>query len=39
MVDQVESVDYVSRRATLLATAPPELLHQVLAILDACIYE
>ena len=39
MVDQVKSVDYVSRRANLFATAPPGLLDQVLAILDACIYE
>jgi len=37
MVDQVKSVDCVSRRD--IATAPPELMDQVLAILDACIYE
>ncbi len=39
MVDQVKSVDCVNRRAKLIATAPPELMDQVLAILDACIYE
>ena len=39
MVDQVKSVDYFSRGAKLIATAPPELMDQVLAILDACIYE
>ena len=39
MVDQVKSVDYSSRRAKPIATASPELMDQVLAILDACIYE
>ena len=38
MVDQVKSVDYISRNAKRIARAPTQLLDEVLAILDACIY-
>ncbi len=37
MVDQVKSVRL--RQPPGKLTAPPELMDQVLAILDACIYE
>ncbi|NOX96574.1 MAG: mRNA-degrading endonuclease [Nitrospirae bacterium] len=38
MVDQIKSVDYNSRKAKFIEKAPTELLNEVLAILDACIY-
>ncbi len=38
MVDQVKSVDYNSRKAEFIEKASTELLNEVLAILDACIY-
>ena len=38
MVDQVKSIDYSSRKAKRIAKAPLQLLEEVLAILDACIY-
>jgi mRNA interferase MazF len=38
MVEQVKAVDYRSRTATRIASAPPELLDEVLAVLDACIF-
>ena len=38
MVDQVKSVDYNSRKAKFIEKASTELLNEVLAILDACIY-
>ena len=38
MVEQVKSVDFRARRAKRLATASPEMLDEVLSILDACIY-
>ena len=39
MVEQVKSVDYASRRARRIGCATPEVMDEVLAILDACIYE
>jgi mRNA interferase MazF len=39
MVDQMKSVDYKSRKAKFIEKASHELLCEVLAILDACIYE
>ena len=39
MVEQVKSVDYASRRARRIGRATPEVMDEVLAILDACIYE
>lgn len=38
MVEQVKSVDFRSRRATRIRTAPQEILDEVLSLLDACIY-
>ena len=38
MVDQVKSVDYDSRKAKFIEKASIELLNEVLAIIDACIY-
>lgn len=38
MVDQVKSVDYDSRKAKFIEKPSTELLNEVLAILDACIY-
>lgn len=38
MVDQVKSVDYNSRKVKFIEKASTELLNEVLAILDACIY-
>jgi mRNA interferase MazF len=38
MVEQVKSVDYVTRNVKIIQTAPATLLQEVLAILDACIY-
>lgn len=39
MVEQVKSVDYRSRNAKLIGPASRETLDEVLAILDACVYE
>ncbi len=38
MVEQVKSIDYASRKASRIAEAPVELMDEVLALLDACIY-
>jgi len=37
MVDQVKSVDYVSRRVRYIEKAPNELIHDVIGVLDACV--
>ena len=39
MVEQVKSVDYSSRRAHRIGHATPDVMDEVLAILDSCIYE
>ena len=39
MVDQMKSVDYESRKAKFIEKAPAEVLNEVLAILDAILYE
>jgi mRNA interferase MazF len=39
MVEQVKSIDYVSRRAQFIDKAPEEIFNEVLAILDACIFD
>ncbi len=39
MVDQMKSVDYKSRKAKFIEKAPAEVLNEVLAILDAILYE
>lgn len=38
MVDQIKSVDYNSRKAKFIEKSSTELLNEVLAIFDACIY-
>jgi mRNA interferase MazF len=38
MVDQIRSVDFSARRAKRVGSAPVELVDEVLAILDACLY-
>lgn len=38
MVDQVKSVDCIARNAKFIDKAPPHLLADVLAILDAFVY-
>ena len=38
MVEQVKSIDFKSRKARRIGKASPELLGEVLSILDACIY-
>jgi mRNA interferase MazF len=39
MVEQTRSLDYKSRKAKFIETAPSDTLDDVLAILDACIYD
>lgn len=39
MVEQIKSVDYVSRAIKFVERAPPAVLDEVLAILDVCLYE
>lgn len=39
MVDQIKSVDYTSRKAKFIEKAPADVVSEVLAILDACLYE
>ena len=38
MVEQIKSVDFRTRRAKFIEKCPGDLLDEVLAILDACIY-
>ena len=38
MVEQVKSIDFVSRKAKYVEKAPVNTLNEVLGILDACIY-
>ena len=39
MVEQIRSVDYVSRQVRFVEKAPQFVLDEVLSILDACLYE
>lgn len=39
MVEQVKSIDYKSRRVKLIEKVSRNILDEVLAILDACIYQ
>lgn len=39
MVDQIKSVDYKSRKAKFIEKAPSATINEVLAILDAIIYD
>ena len=38
MVDQVKSIDYVSRRVRYIERSPVHLLNEVMSILDACLF-
>ena len=38
MVEQVKSIDYRSRKAKHIGKAPEAVLHEVLSVLDACMY-
>ncbi|MDQ8153558.1 MAG: type II toxin-antitoxin system PemK/MazF family toxin [Gemmatimonadota bacterium] len=38
MVEQVKSIDYATRRARRVGSAPATVLQEVLSILDACLY-
>jgi mRNA interferase MazF len=38
MVDQTKSLDFRARRATHIGFASPDVLDEVLAVLDACLY-
>ncbi len=38
MVEQIKAVDYVSRKIKFVEKAPRAVLHDVLGILDACLY-
>jgi len=38
MVEQIKSVDYVSRQVQFLERTPKGLLDEVLSILEACLY-
>ncbi|GJL53346.1 MAG: mRNA-degrading endonuclease [Nitrospirales bacterium] len=39
MVEQIKSIDFTSRKIKFVEKAPQAILHEVLAILDACLYE
>ena len=39
MVEQVKSIDYTKRKVKFVEQAPQEVLDEVLAILDACLYK
>ena len=39
MVEQIKSVDYLSRKAKFIERAPQSIVEEVLGILDACLYE
>jgi mRNA interferase MazF len=38
MTEQVKSIDFKARKAKFIALAPQDVLNEVLAILDACLY-
>ena len=39
MVEQIKSVDFVSRRAKFVEKADRYIINEVLSILDACVYQ
>jgi mRNA interferase MazF len=39
MVEQVKSIDYISRRIKFIEKAGDKILNEVLSVLDACIYQ
>lgn len=38
MVDQIKSIDFAARAAKFIEKSPRDLIEDVLAILDACVY-
>lgn len=38
MVDQIKSLDYVTRKVKFVEKAPSNILNEVLGILDAIVY-
>jgi hypothetical protein len=38
MVDQIKSIDYVTRKIKFVEKAPSKILNDVLSILDAIVY-
>ena len=38
MVEQVKSIDFRARTVKRIGHAPESVLHEVLSLLDACIY-
>jgi mRNA interferase MazF len=39
MIDQVKSIDYSARKVVFISQAPKDLLDDILAILDAILYD
>ena len=39
MVEQVKSIDYISRRVKFIEKSDDKILNEVLSVLDACIYQ
>ena len=39
MAEQIKSVDFVSRKLKFVEKSPRDVLEEVLAILDACLYD
>ena len=39
MVEQVKSIDFISRRVKFIEKSDDEVLNEVLSILDACLYQ
>ena len=39
MVEQIKSIDYVSRKAKFVEKADKYIINEVLSILDACVYQ
>ncbi|MBC8183069.1 type II toxin-antitoxin system PemK/MazF family toxin [candidate division KSB1 bacterium] len=39
MVEQIKSVDYISSQAKFVEKADTEIINELLAILDACVYQ
>ena len=39
MVEQIKSIDYLSRRVKFIEKANDDILNEVLSVLDACLYQ
>ncbi len=37
MVEQVKSIDFVARKVKFVEKAPPEIIGDVLAVIDICV--